>query len=75
FFDAMHRYFPAFAQHLGFKATYVPVVNRPRQAGTSKYSNIGRAAAGFFDLMGVVWLMRRTHTPSTELLLRPEGRR
>ncbi|MEM1381649.1 MAG: glycosyltransferase family 2 protein [Pseudomonadota bacterium] len=75
FFDALHRYFPAFAQHLGYKAAYVPVVNRPRQAGTSKYSNIGRAAAGFFDLMGVLWLMRRTHTPSKELLLRPEGRR
>jgi len=75
FFDALHRYFPAFAQHLGFEARYVPVVNRPRAAGESKYSNFGRAVAGFFDLMGVVWLMRRTHVPSQDLLMRPEGRR
>lgn len=75
FFDALHRYFPAFARHLGFEARYVEVVNRARQAGRSKYSNIGRAAAGFFDLMGVLWLMRRTHVPGPELLLRPEGSR
>lgn len=72
FFDAMHRYLPAFVQHFGYEARYVPVDNRPRQHGVSKYSNLGRAAAGFFDLMGVMWLMRRTHFPSKELLLRPE---
>ncbi|MEM6747661.1 MAG: glycosyltransferase family 2 protein [Pseudomonadota bacterium] len=75
FFDALHRYFPAWVKHFGYDAAYVPVTNRPRQAGVSKYSNIGRAAAGFFDLMGVLWLMRRTHVPSQELLLRPEETR
>lgn len=75
FFDALHRYLPAWVRHFGYDAAYVPVTNRPRQAGVSKYSNIGRAAAGFFDLMGVVWLMRRTHTPSPQLLLRPEDTR
>lgn len=72
FFDALHRYLPALIQHFGFEARYVPVDNRPRLHGESKYSNLGRAAAGFFDLMGVIWLMRRTHFPSKELLLRPE---
>ena len=71
FFDAVHRYFPALIQHFGYEARYVPVDNRPRQHGVSKYSNIGRAFAGLFDLMGVMWLMRRTHYPSRELLLRP----
>ena len=75
FFDAVHRFLPALVQHLGWEARYVPVGNRPRAHGTSKYSNIGRAAAGFFDLMGVVWLMRRTHTPGREMLLRPDGAR
>jgi len=75
FFDAVHRYFPALIRHLGFEARYVPVGNRPRAHGQSKYSNIGRAAAGLFDLMGVMWLMRRTHTPGRELLLRPNGAR
>ena len=69
FFDALHRYIPAFSVHLGFSYVSVPVVNRARAAGESKYTNIGRAAAGLFDLMGVVWLMRRTHVPAPELLL------
>ncbi|PWE17890.1 glycosyl transferase [Marinicauda salina] len=68
FFDALHRYLPALIRHLGFETRNVTVENRPRAAGESKYSNIGRAFAGLFDLMGVMWLMRRTHVPSTELL-------
>jgi dolichol-phosphate mannosyltransferase len=75
FYDSLHRYFPAWTKHFGFEARYVPVTNRPRAAGQSKYSNVGRAVAGFFDLMGVVWLMRRTHIPAPRLLLRPEGTR
>lgn len=69
FFNALHRYLPAFVRHLGYEARYVPVDNRPRQFGQSKYSNIGRAFAGLFDLLGVVWLMRRTSVPGRELLL------
>lgn len=69
FFDALHRYIPALAGHLGFETANVTVVNRPRSAGESKYTNIGRAAAGLFDLMGVIWLMRRTHYPSSEMLM------
>lgn len=68
FFDALHRFLPAFANHLGYEIVNVPVKDRPRDAGQSKYSNIGRAAAGFFDLMGVIWLMRRTHVPSPEFI-------
>lgn len=75
FFDALHRYLPAWNKKFGYEARYVPVTNRPRAAGQSKYSNIGRAVAGFFDLMGVVWLMRRTHIPGRGMLLRPEGTR
>lgn len=70
FFDALHRYLPALSRHLGYDIVCVPVVNRARSAGTSKYTNLGRAAAGLFDLLGVIWLMRRTHTPSRELILR-----
>ncbi len=72
FFDALHRYLPALTRHLGYEIVNVPVVNRARAAGQSKYTNLGRAAAGLFDLLGVIWLMRRTHTPGPELLRRPE---
>ena len=74
FFDALHRYLPAMIRHLGYGVACVDVVNRPRAAGASKYTNFGRAVAGLFDLMGVIWLMRRTHTPGGHLLLRPETR-
>lgn len=69
FFDSLHRYLPAFARHFGFKAEYVPVNDRPRAAGASKYSNIGRAFAGIWDLLGVMWLLRRTSlSPERRLL-------
>jgi dolichol-phosphate mannosyltransferase len=74
FFDALHRYLPAWTRHLGYGVICVDVVNRPRSAGASKYTNVGRAVAGLFDLMGVIWLMRRTHVPGGRLLLRPETR-
>jgi len=72
FFDALHRYLPAFARHFGFKAVYVMVNDRPRSSGVSKYSNIGRALAGIWDLMGVMWLMRRTTLPPEQRLLSTE---
>jgi glycosyltransferase involved in cell wall biosynthesis len=73
FFDALHRYLPAFVRHMGYDAIYVMVDDRPRQAGVSKYSNIGRAAAGLVDLMGVIWLMRRSHLPPGKALITVEG--
>jgi dolichol-phosphate mannosyltransferase len=73
FFDALHRYLPALARHMGFGIVCVSVVNRARSAGASKYTNLGRAAAGLFDLLGVIWLMRRTHIPSRELVLRGQA--
>jgi dolichol-phosphate mannosyltransferase len=73
FFDALHRYMPALTRHLGYGIINVPVVNRARTAGQSKYTNLGRAAAGLFDLLGVIWIMRRTHTPGPQLLRRPSG--
>lgn len=69
FFDALHRYLPALCGHLGYETVNVPVRNRPRAAGQSKYSNIGRAVAGFFDLLGVIWIMRRTHVPAKDYVL------
>ena len=70
FFDALHRYLPALTNHLGFKTINVPVTNRPRASGQSKYSNIGRAFAGLFDLFGVVWLMKRTQSPAPHFLMK-----
>lgn len=64
FFTSMHRYLPALFQTYGHKVVYEPVNDRPRQVGVSKYSNIGRAIVGLYDLFGVSWLRRRTRVPN-----------
>ncbi len=63
FFTSMHRYLPALFQSYGYEVAYLPVNDRPRRAGTSKYGNLERALIGLYDLVGVPWLRRRTRTP------------
>jgi len=62
-FDGMHRYLPALFLRQGFRVAYQPVGHRPRERGSSKYSNFRRALVGIADLMGVWWLMRRARRP------------
>jgi len=64
FFDSLHRFFPALVAKLGHRVVNLPVNDRARVAGTSKYTNLGRAMVGLFDLYGVVWLLRRTTVPA-----------
>ncbi len=59
-FNHMHRYLGALMQARGVPTTSIPVNHRPRRAGVSKYTNIGRLAVGIWDLLGVMWLIRRT---------------
>lgn len=63
YFTSMHRYLPAFFQTYGHQVAYAPVNDRPRLAGTSKYTNLGRALIGIYDLVGVRWLRKRTAIP------------
>jgi dolichol-phosphate mannosyltransferase len=63
-FDHMHRYLPALMRREGFLVEYVPVGHRPRIHGRSKYTNLGRLAVAFRDLMGVMWLNDRARSPS-----------
>lgn len=73
FFITMHRYLPALFLTYGHEVAYVPVGDRPRIAGKSKYTNLGRALIGIYDLFGVAWLRRRTKVPPIVEDL-PEGR-
>ena len=59
----MHRFLPALFQTLGHPLVWVPVNHRPRLAGQSKYTNFGRAVVGVADMLGVIWLRRRTRLP------------
>jgi dolichol-phosphate mannosyltransferase len=63
YFTSMHRFIPALFLIYGHKAEFVPVNDRPRLAGQSKYTNIGRLLLGFYDMVGIVWLRRRTRLP------------
>lgn len=60
YFDHMHRYLPALMQRAGWKTLSVPVNHRPRTAGRSNYTNLGRLWVGLADLRGVAWLIRRS---------------
>jgi dolichol-phosphate mannosyltransferase len=64
YFTSMHRYLPALFQLYGHRTEFIPVNDRPRMAGKSKYNNFNRALIGFFDLFGVMWLRRRTKNPT-----------
>lgn len=66
FFTSIHRYLPALFQTYGYRTEYVPVNDRPRMAGVSKYNNFNRALIGLYDLFGVTWLRKRTKHPETE---------
>ena len=73
YFTTMHRYLPALFRTYGHEVAHVPVNDRPRQVGVSKYNNVGRALVGLYDLVGVSWLRRRTRVPAIVEDL-PEGR-
>jgi dolichol-phosphate mannosyltransferase len=62
-FEGMHRFLPALFQTYGHRLVCCPVTHRPRLAGQSKYSNFGRAVVGLPDMLGVIWLQRRTRLP------------
>ena len=55
----MHRYLPALVGRDGWKTLHVDVAHAQRHAGRSNYANLGRALVGVYDLVGVMWLIRR----------------
>jgi dolichol-phosphate mannosyltransferase len=63
YFNSMHRYLPALFISYGHRVAYEPVNDRARVTGVSKYTNLGRALVGIYDLFGVAWLRRRTKIP------------
>lgn len=72
FFTSMHRYLPALFITYGHETAYLPVNDRARVAGKSKYNNLGRALVGIYDLVGVSWLRKRTKVPAI-IESQPEG--
>ena len=63
YFDHMHRFMPALMLREGYAVEFLEVNHRPRSAGRSKYTNLGRLAANMTDLFGVMWLRSRARLP------------
>lgn len=63
-FDHMHRFLPALFIQRGCTVVSVEVNHRARERGISKYGILDRAWVGLWDLIGVMWLMRRTRHPA-----------
>lgn len=60
-FRGMHRFIPVSAARMGYKVVQMPVVHRPRTAGTTKYG-LGitqRALPGLIDCFAVLWMSTR----------------
>jgi dolichol-phosphate mannosyltransferase len=64
YFDHMHRFLPALVQAQGGVCVSVPVRHRPRLAGRSHYGVNNRLWVGLVDLVGVMWLRRRSRLPA-----------
>ena len=58
-FHGMHRFIPALIKGLGYKITEIPVNDRPRRHGISKYNFGNRALRATIDMFGVRWLLSR----------------
>ena len=68
YFDHMHRFLPALVRRSGGRVESVPVAHRPRAHGKSHYGIHNRLWVGLVDMMGVMWLQRRTRLPVVELV-------
>lgn len=58
-FRGMHRFLPTLIRLEGFAVVEVPVQNRARLHGESKYGMWNRAFAALYDLLAVRWMRSR----------------
>jgi glycosyltransferase involved in cell wall biosynthesis len=69
YFHGMHRFLPALVIREGYEIDFVDVGDRPRRSGRSKYGVLDRAVQSIPDLLGVMWLKRRTRLPKARVEL------
>jgi dolichol-phosphate mannosyltransferase len=60
YFDHLHRFMPTLAKREGATVLAVPVGHAPRTTGQSKYHTLDRLLVGISDILGVMWLIRRS---------------
>lgn len=64
YFDHMHRFLPALIKNIGGDIVIHQVRHRDREIGTSNYNAWNRAWVGIIDILGVIWLQKRTQRPT-----------
>jgi len=62
-YGELHRFFPEMANLIGARIGEVPVNDRPRKAGKSKYGAFSRAPRVLLDLFTVSFLLSYSHRP------------
>jgi len=70
-FSHIHRFLPALVRRAGGTSVSIPVSHRERTRGQSKYGVLDRAWVGIWDLVGVMWLLRRNAEPEVEEIAAP----
>ncbi len=70
-FRGAHRFLPSLLAAEGARIVQCPVRHRRRHHGRSKYAIAGRLAVVWLDLLGVLWLRRRTDRYEVKELNRP----
>jgi dolichol-phosphate mannosyltransferase len=66
-FTHMHRYLPVLFRNEGYSVSSLAVNHLDRTHGISNYGTLDRLFAGIYDVLGVLWLTRRTHLPKIEV--------
>ena len=59
-YRGFHRFIPTLLKMRGYRVIEVPVRNRPRRYGRSKYGILNRVFVATADLLVVRWMKRRT---------------
>src|ERR1700680_1308712 len=70
-FDHMHRFLPPLFQSAGAKVISVKVNHRLRTKGRTHYGIHNRLWGGIVDVLGVMWLRRRTKRPAVVQVTSP----
>ena len=62
-YGELHRFIPEIASLIGVRVTEVPVSDRPRKAGRSKYGALSRTPRVILDLFTVSFLLSYSNSP------------
>ena len=63
FFNHMHRFLPFLYKAFKGNVISITVNHRTRASGISKYSNFQRFLVGIYDILGVLWIRKRSVWP------------